>query len=143
MIVLFERMFGLLRHSADKGRILHLNIPDFIKGVVSKDLPNTSYAPGITSLELGSVLPDLIHKSLKEGSLQIDKSMREYLTNDAVVHAPESRTSSPVKIPRDRETLEHVQISGLYPCGEGAGYAGGIVSAAMDGMRCAKQVKAC
>jgi len=115
---------------------------DFIKGDVSKDLPNTSYAPGITSVELGSVLPELIHKNLKEGFLQFEKSMRGYLTNDAVVHAPESRTSSPVKIPRNRETLEHVQISGLYPCGEGAGYAGGIVSAAMDGMRCAKQIKA-
>ncbi|WP_409029005.1 NAD(P)/FAD-dependent oxidoreductase [Gracilimonas sediminicola] len=114
---------------------------DFIKGDVSEDLPNTSYAPGITSVELGSVLPDFIHKNLKEGFLQFDRSMRGYLTNDAVVHAPESRTSSPVKIPRNRETLEHVQIAGLYPCGEGAGYAGGIVSAAMDGMRCAKQVK--
>lgn len=113
---------------------------DFIKGDVSKDLPNTSYAPGITSVELGSVLPDLIHKTLKEGFLQFDKSMKGYLTNEAVVHAPETRTSSPVKIPRDRETLQHVQISGLYPCGEGAGYAGGIVSAAMDGMRCASQV---
>jgi hypothetical protein len=114
---------------------------DFIKGDVSEDLPNTSYAPGITSVELGSVLPDFIHKNLKEGFLQFDRSMRGYLTNDAVVHAPESRTSSPVKIPRNRETLEHVQIAGLYPCGEGAGYAGGIVSAAMDGMRCAKQIK--
>lgn len=105
-------------------------------------MPNTSYAPGITSVELGSVLPELIHKNLKEGFLQFEKNMRGYLTNDAVVHAPESRTSSPVKIPRNRENLEHAQISGLYPCGEGAGYAGGIVSAAMDGMRCAKQVKA-
>ncbi|MAO66385.1 MAG: FAD-binding protein [Balneola sp.] len=114
---------------------------DFIKGNVSKDLPNTSYAPGITSVELGSVLPDFIHKNLKEGFLQFEKSMRGYLTNDAVVHAPETRTSSPVKIPRNYETLQHVQISGLYPCGEGAGYAGGIVSAAMDGMKCAKQIK--
>ncbi|MFD2533404.1 NAD(P)/FAD-dependent oxidoreductase [Gracilimonas halophila] len=114
---------------------------DFIKSDVSKDLPNTSYSPGITSVELGSVLPDFIHKTLKEGFLQFDRSMKGYLTNDAVVHAPESRTSSPVKIPRDRETLEHVQIAGLYPCGEGAGYAGGIVSAAMDGMRCANQIK--
>jgi uncharacterized FAD-dependent dehydrogenase len=114
---------------------------DFIKSDVSKDLPNTSYAPGITSVELGSILPDFIHKTLKDGFLQFEKSMRGYLTNDAVVHAPETRTSSPVKIPRDRETLEHVQIAGLYPCGEGAGYAGGIVSAAMDGMRCAKQIK--
>lgn len=115
---------------------------DFIKGDISKDLPNTSYAPGITSVDLGSVLPDFIHKTLKEGFLQFDKSMRGYLTNDAVVHAPESRTSSPVKIPRNRETLEHVQIAGLYPCGEGAGYAGGIVSAAMDGMKCAAQIHA-
>ncbi|MBD3615989.1 MAG: FAD-binding protein [Gracilimonas sp.] len=115
---------------------------DFIKGKVSEDLPNTSYAPGITSVELGSVLPDFIHKSLKEGFLQFDKSMRGYLTNEAVVHAPETRTSSPVKIPRDPETLQHIQIQGLYPCGEGAGYAGGIVSAAMDGMKCAGRIKA-
>ena len=114
---------------------------DFIKGDVSKDLPNTSYAPGITSVEMGSVLPDFILKNLKEGFLKFEKSMRGYLTNDAVVHAPETRTSSPVKIPRNRETLEHVQIAGLYPCGEGAGFAGGIVSAAMDGMRCAKQIR--
>lgn len=113
---------------------------DFIKGKVSEDLPNTSYAPGITSVELGSVLPGFIHKSLKEGFLQFDKSMSGYLTNEAVVHAPETRTSSPVKIPRDPETLQHVQIQGLYPCGEGAGYAGGIVSAAMDGMKCAGQI---
>jgi len=115
---------------------------DFIKGKVSQDLPNTSYAPGITSVELGAVFPDFIHKNLKEGFLQFEKSMRGYLTNDAVVHAPETRTSSPVKIPRDEQTLQHVQIEGLYPCGEGAGYAGGIVSAAMDGMKCAKQIKA-
>ncbi len=115
---------------------------DFIKSTVSEDLPNTSYAPGITSVELGAVLPGFIHKNLKEGFLQFDKSMRGYLTNDAVVHAPETRTSSPVKIPRDEQTLQHVQIQGLYPCGEGAGYAGGIVSAAMDGMKCAKQIRA-
>lgn len=115
---------------------------DFIKGKISQELPNTSYAPGITSVELGAVLPDFIHKNLKEGFLQFDKSMRGYLTNEAVVHAPETRTSSPVKIPRDEKTLQHVQIQGLYPCGEGAGYAGGIVSAAMDGMKCAKQIKA-
>jgi len=68
--------------------------------------------------------------------------MKGYLTNDAVVHAPESRTSSPVRIPRDNKTLEHIQIKGLYPCGEGAGYAGGIISAAIDGEKCAVQVKA-
>ncbi|MDR9417402.1 NAD(P)/FAD-dependent oxidoreductase [Gracilimonas sp.] len=116
-------------------------LKDFVEGKVSADLPNTSYAPGITSVELGSVLPDFIHKSLKRGFIEFNKSMRGYLTNDAVVHAPETRTSSPVKIPRDPETLEHVQIKGLYPCGEGAGYAGGIVSAAMDGMKCAKRIR--
>lgn len=113
---------------------------DFVEGKLSQDLPKTSYSPGITSIELGSVLPGFIHKSLKEGFRQFDRSMRGYLTNEAVVHAPESRTSSPVKIPRDPETLQHVQISGLYPCGEGAGYAGGIVSAAMDGMKCAGKI---
>ncbi|WP_142453401.1 NAD(P)/FAD-dependent oxidoreductase [Gracilimonas mengyeensis] len=113
---------------------------DFVNGKVSSDLPNTSYSPGITSVELGSVLPDFIHKRLQQGFRDFNKSMRGYLTNEAVVHAPESRTSSPVKIPRDWESLQHTQIAGLYPCGEGAGYAGGIVSAAMDGIKCAVRI---
>ena len=75
--------------------------------------------------------------NLKEGFKLFGKQMKGYLTNDAVIHAPESRTSSPVRIPRDYKTLEHIEISGLYPCGEGAGYAGGIVSAAIDGQKCA------
>lgn len=115
-------------------------LDDFVRGRVSVDLPDTSYAPGITSVELGSVLPGFIHAALKEGFVEFGKSMRGYMTNDAVVHAPETRTSSPVKIPRDEETLEHVRIRGLYPCGEGAGYAGGIVSAAMDGINVANKV---
>ncbi|MGI9531941.1 NAD(P)/FAD-dependent oxidoreductase [Lutimonas sp.] len=115
---------------------------DFTKGKLSSDIPKTSYTPGTTSVELGSLLPDFIHKSLQEGFRQFDTSMKGYLTNEAVVHAPESRTSSPVRIPRDNKTLEHVQIKGLYPCGEGAGYAGGIISAAIDGEKCAEQVKA-
>ena len=110
---------------------------DFVQGVVSADLPKTSYAPGIASVEMGKVLPPLIYGALQDGFREIGRTMRGYLTNDAVVHAPETRTSSPVRIPRDPETLEHVAIKGLYPCGEGAGYAGGIVSAAIDGMRCA------
>jgi uncharacterized FAD-dependent dehydrogenase len=77
---------------------------------------------------------------LQEGFKLFGQSMRGYLTNDAVVHAPESRTSSPVRIPRDRQTLEHIEIKGLYPCGEGAGYAGGIISAAIDGEKCAEQI---
>lgn len=115
-------------------------LKDFVDGKVSESLPNTSYAPGITSVDLRSVLPKFLHNSLKDGFRQFDRSMKGYLTNDAVVHAPETRTSSPVKIPRDEETLQHIQIEGLYPCGEGAGYAGGIVSAAMDGIKCAKAV---
>ena len=83
------------------------------------------------------VLPGFIYRVLQEGFVEFGKTMRGYLTNDAVVHAPETRTSSPVRIPRDPETLEHIAVRGLYPCGEGAGYAGGIVSAAIDGARCA------
>jgi hypothetical protein len=82
-------------------------------------------------------LPTFIYRHLQQGFAEFGKSMHGYLTNDAVVHAPETRTSSPVRIPRDPETLEHVAVKGLYPCGEGAGYAGGIVSAAIDGSRCA------
>ena len=112
---------------------------DFTKGKVSTDLPVTSYKPGVTSAELGQVFPDFIHKTLQAGFKEFNKSMRGFLTNDAVVHAPESRTSSPVRIPRDPYSFEHVQIKGLYPCGEGAGYAGGIISAAIDGERCAEK----
>ncbi len=112
---------------------------DFIHGKQSKKLPVTSYKPGITSVELGSVLPSFIYRRLQQGFKLFGKSMRSYLTNEAVVHAPESRTSSPVRIPRDKVTLEHVTVRGLYPCGEGAGYAGGIVSAALDGVKCAEK----
>ena len=112
---------------------------DFSNGRASKDLPVTSYKPGITSVELGEVLPRFVYKSLQQGFIEFGKSMKGYFTNEAVVHATESRTSSPVRIPRDPATLEHVQISGLYPCGEGAGYAGGIVSAAIDGEKCAEK----
>ncbi len=113
---------------------------DFVEGRVSGNLPKTSYAPGITSAELGEILPDFIHSALKKGFREFDKTMRGYLTNEAVVHAPETRTSSPVRIPRDPETLQHPEIQGLYPCGEGAGYAGGIISAALDGDRCAGKI---
>ena len=112
---------------------------DFSNGKVSVDLPQTSYKPGIISSDLGTVLPNFVHKSLQKGFIEFGKSMKGYFTNEAVVHATESRTSSPVRIPRDRVSLEHVQIKGLYPCGEGAGYAGGIVSAAIDGEKCAEK----
>ncbi|HAW81372.1 MAG: FAD-binding protein [Balneola sp.] len=113
---------------------------DFTKGIVSKDLPNTSYTPGLTSANLQEVFPDFMYEALKNGFLKFGKTMKGYLTNEAVVHAPESRTSSPVRIPRDHKTLEHIRIKGLFPCGEGAGYAGGIVSAAIDGRKCAAAI---
>ena len=112
---------------------------DFTKGKQSANIPKTSYQPGTTSVELENVLPKFIYQSLQNGFVQFGNAMKGYLTNEAVVHAPESRTSSPVRIPRDYNTLEHVEITGLYPCGEGAGYAGGIVSAAIDGEKCAEK----
>jgi uncharacterized protein len=110
---------------------------DFTQSKVSANIPKTSYVPGTTSVELGQVFPGFITQVLRQGFLDFGKSMKGYLTNDAILHAPESRTSSPVRIPRDAETLEHPKIKGLYPCGEGAGYAGGIISAAIDGEKCA------
>ena len=108
---------------------------DFIEGVKSVDLPKSSYQPGLTSVDLNEILPDIISQNLKEAFKDFGQKMKGFLTNDAVLHAPESRTSSPVQIPRD-ESMQHPDVKGLYPCAEGAGYAGGIVSAAIDGMRC-------
>ena len=115
---------------------------DFTQKRVSSDIPKTSYVPGTTSVEMGQVFPEFLTQILREGFTEFGKSMRGYLTNEAVLHAPESRTSSPVRIPRDPITYEHVQIKGLYPCGEGAGYAGGIISAAIDGEKCALMIGA-
>ncbi|MCH8569333.1 MAG: FAD-dependent oxidoreductase [Balneolales bacterium] len=115
-------------------------LQDFCSGKLSENLPVTSYAPGITPVLLSEVLPDYIHAALQHGFKKFDASMKGYLTNEAVVHAPESRTSSPVKIPRDPKTLAHIRLAGLYPCGEGAGYAGGIMSAAMDGEKVANAI---
>ncbi len=111
---------------------------DFIEGKISQDLPETSYKPGITSVALKEVFPEFIHDILRNGFKEFGKTMKGYLTNEAIIHAPESRTSSPVRIPRDYKTLEHIEIKGLFPCGEGAGYAGGIISAAIDGEKCAE-----
>ncbi len=108
---------------------------DFCSNKTSATLPACSYVPGVASTALQTVLPPFINTRLQEGFKAFGKKMRGYFSNDAVVVATESRTSSPVRIPRDAETLQHQQISNLYPCGEGAGYAGGIVSAAMDGER--------
>ena len=119
-------------------RVPAQRLVDYTNNILSTDIPKTSYIPGTTSAMINSILPEFIAKNLQEGLRQIGKQMKGYFTNEAVVHAPESRTSSPVRIPRDSVTLEHSQIEGLYPCGEGAGYAGGIISAAIDGEKCAK-----
>ena len=113
---------------------------DFTQNKVSSEIPKTSYVPGTTSVEMGQVFPGFLSQILREGFTEFGKLMKGYLTNEAILHAPESRTSSPVRIPRNPDTLEHVQIKGLYPCGEGAGYAGGIISAAIDGEQCALKI---
>ena len=113
---------------------------DFSNGKLSPSLPANSYLPGLQSSRLKEVLPEFIYQSLAKGFIDFGKKMKGYFTNEAVVVATESRTSSPVRIPRSSETLAHPQLNNLYPCGEGAGYAGGIVSAAMDGERVARQL---
>lgn len=111
---------------------------DFVAGRSSQDLPQASYKPGLVESPLHEKLPRSIAFRLKQAFQLIDRKAKGYLTNEAVIVGVESRTSSPVRIPRDDETMEHIRIKGLYPCGEGAGYAGGIVSSAVDGERCAE-----
>ena len=113
---------------------------DFVNGRLSYDLPKSSYAPGLISSPLHFWLPKMISHRLQEGFKIFGRNAHGFLTNEAVMIAVETRTSSPVRIVRDRETLMHVRIQGLFPCGEGAGYAGGIVSAGVDGERCAEAV---
>ncbi|MBS1660952.1 MAG: NAD(P)/FAD-dependent oxidoreductase [Bacteroidetes bacterium] len=115
-------------------------LADFVAGKVSSDLPSCSYLPGLNAVSLRDVLPSFIYEDLRGGFKAFGQKMKGYFTNEAVVVATESRTSSPVRIPRDPETLQHPQIRNLFPCAEGAGYAGGIVSAAMDGERVADSV---
>ncbi|HQD13690.1 MAG TPA: FAD-binding protein, partial [Chitinophagales bacterium] len=115
---------------------------DFVHKKVSASLLETSYQPGLVTVEMRDFLPENIAFCLQEGFKSFGNKMRGYLTNDAQLIGVESRTSSPVKIPRDRETFEHVATRRLFPCAEGAGYAGGIMSAAMDGERCAEQLVA-
>ncbi|MDB5263604.1 MAG: FAD-binding protein [Adhaeribacter sp.] len=113
---------------------------DFTRKKTSASLLETSYQPGLTSVDMHALLPKHIGYRLQEGFKHFGTRIKGYLTNEAQIIGVESRTSSPVRIPRDKETLEHVQIKKLYPCAEGAGYAGGIVSAAMDGERCAEKI---
>ena len=110
---------------------------DFINKKTSATLPITSYIPGVQSVQLDEVLTPSIATALRDGLTAFGKKMKGYLTNEAVLVGVESRTSSPVRIPRDKETLMHPQVKGLFPSAEGAGYAGGIVSAAIDGERVA------
>ena len=115
---------------------------DFVNGKLSYDLPKSSYAPGLISSPLHFWLPKMISHRLQEGFKVFGRNAHGFLTNEAVMIAVETRTSSPVRIVRDRETLQHIRIQGLFPCGEGAGYAGGIVSAGVDGERCAEAAAA-
>lgn len=109
---------------------------DFVEGKLSVNLPNNSYLPGCKSTELKNVLPDFIYKRLQKALPAFGNKIKGYYTNEAILVGVESRTSSPVRIPRDKISFQHPQIKGLFPCGEGAGYAGGIVSAAIDGINC-------
>ena len=110
---------------------------DFVKGKQSDSLPRSSYAPGVFSARIDQLLPEFIAHRLQKGFEEFGRKSRGFLCEDAILVGDETRTSAPVQISRDRESLRHVDYEGLYPCGEGAGYAGGIVSAAIDGMRCA------
>lgn len=115
-------------------------ITDFVESKVSANLPKTSYIPGIISSPLHEIIPKNISMRLQKSLLQFDKKMKGYYTQEAQILAAETRTSSPIRIPRDKDSLMHPQVNGLFPSGEGAGYAGGIVSAAIDGERCAEAV---
>ncbi len=114
---------------------------DFVERKLSKDIPQNSYLPGTKSVQLDEVLPDFIVRSLRGALPVFGKKIKGYYSNEAVLVGVESRSSSPIRIPRNRETLQHPEVKGLYPCAEGAGYAGGIVSAAIDGINCAVAIK--
>ena len=114
-------------------------VGDFVQGKLSASLPECSYLPGVISSPLHFWLPEIISRRLREGFKQFDRKMRGFLTNEALVIGVESRSSSPLRIPRNKDSLQHIEIKGLYPCGEGAGYAGGITSSAMDGQNCAEK----
>ena len=126
---------GNMRQTAPSQRMV-----DFTRKKLSYDLPSTSYSPGLVSSPLHFWMPSFLSERLSKGFQLFGKSSRGFLTNEAVMIAVETRTSSPVRIVRDKDTLQHLTVEGLFPCGEGAGYAGGIVSAGIDGERCAEAV---
>jgi hypothetical protein len=115
-------------------------LTDFVEGRVSFDLPQSSYVPGTVSAPLHFILPESLTRRLRKGFAFFGKRAKGFLSDEAIVIATESRTSAPLRIPRDKETFQHVSIKGLFPCGEGAGYAGGIASSALDGEKCAINV---
>jgi uncharacterized FAD-dependent dehydrogenase len=113
---------------------------DYVQKKMSKSLAETSYIPGLTNAPLHELMPTNINEALRKGFMDFGKKMRGYYSEEAIIVGVESRTSSPIRIPRDKESMEHVEIAHLYPCGEGAGYAGGIVSSAMDGENAAHKI---
>jgi uncharacterized FAD-dependent dehydrogenase len=115
-----------------------LRLPDFLAGRLSAALPDSSYIPGLYAAPLYELLPDFIYARLREGMRRFGKMMPGFYSTESVVVGTESRTSAPVRIPRDPHSMMHPELRGLFPCGEGAGYAGGIISAAMDGQNVAK-----
>ena len=139
-----QQMVEQTAYSAGGGKFVApaQGLSDFVSNTSSAILPACSYLPGTHAVNLTAVLPQFIAESLREGFKVFGKKMRRYLSNDAIVLATESRTSSPVRIPRDKDLLHHPQIKNFYPAGEGAGYAGGIVSAAMDGEKVANAIAA-
>ena len=142
-LLYFQQQIEQIAFTAGGG---HLVAPaqrmvDFAEKRTSADLPKNSYLPGTKSISLDEVLPGWIAGRLRKALPVFGQKMKGYYTNEAILVGVESRTSSPVKIPRDRETLQHPQVVGLFPCGEGAGYAGGIISAAIDGVNCAAAAK--
>ena len=142
LLMYFQQMVEEKAYAAGGGNFVApaQRMTDFCTKTISATLPHCSYVPGVHSTSLQSVLPNFIYERLQQAFVLFDKKMRGYYTSEAIVVATESRTSSPVRIPRNAETLQHIQIKNLYPCSEGAGYAGGIVSAAMDGERVANAV---
>jgi uncharacterized FAD-dependent dehydrogenase len=135
----FQHQIEQLAFTAGGGKLVApaQRMVDFVEGRSSASLPINSYLPGTKSVELKNVLPLWINERLRKALPAFGRKMKGYYTNEAILVGVESRTSSPIKVPRDKETLQHPQISGLFPCGEGAGYAGGIISAAIDGINCA------
>ncbi|MEJ7694875.1 FAD-dependent protein, partial [Daejeonella sp.] len=141
-LLAFQAGVEKLAYTAGGGKLVApaQRMVDFVNNKLSNDLPLNSYIPGTKSADLSTVLPAFIHKRLQKALPAFGRKMKGYYTNEAILVGVESRTSSPVRIPRDKETLQHTEMPGLFPCGEGAGYAGGIVSAAIDGMNCAEAV---